>query len=149
MEEFFKKEFIILDLEAEDSSEVIAFGANLLYNRGFVKDSYCSSVIERESTAPTGLPTEGVFVAMPHTFGEHVVKEGAVLIRLKEPVLFKSMEDGETDLPVKIVALLAFNNGQSQMNHLMELMGFFQNKDLLLAVNEAKTADEVHALLYS
>ena len=146
---FFNKDFIVLDLEAESAFDVIKYGSKLLYDAGYVKETYCQSVIDRELVAPTGLPTDGLFVAMPHTFGEHVLKEGAVLIRVKEPVIFKSMEDGETDLPVKIVTLLAFNNGESQMKHLMELMRLFQNKELLIKVNEANTADEVHALLNS
>mgnify|MGYP001285322374 CR=1 FL=1 len=79
------------DLEADPDVDAIAFLADALRQKGIVKDSFKSAVIEREKAAPTGLETERIGIAMPHTTEEHVNRKGLAVGFLKRPVAFRAM----------------------------------------------------------
>ena len=71
----FNESVILLNLEGEKDSEIIQIMAENLVDQGLVKESFVPAILKREDEFPTGLPTEGVSVAIPHTDAEHVRKK--------------------------------------------------------------------------
>ena len=65
--ELLKEKLIFIDVEAKDREEAIGKMAKELYKKGYVKESYINAILDREKVFPTGLPTEEVGVAIPHT----------------------------------------------------------------------------------
>ena len=61
---------ILLDLEAHDRTEAITHLSAVWEQAGIIKPGYGAAVIQREMEYPTGLPTEGVHVAIPHASAE-------------------------------------------------------------------------------
>ena len=92
-EMFFDESVILLDVEGETPEEVLKTVASNMANKGLVKQSYINAIIEREKEYPTGLPTPGVSVAIPHTDIEHVNKKSISFAVLKNPVEFYIMGD--------------------------------------------------------
>jgi galactitol PTS system EIIA component len=138
---------IELNLEARNSEDVIKILGNAMKEEGYVKSSYLDAVIEREKIFPTGLPSEGICVAIPHTDTWHVNKSAFAVGILKEPVKFFMMGDESTILNIDIVLLLAIDNPTAQVEFLRKLMTVIQNQKLLLELKKSTSKAEVMKLL--
>src|SRR5688572_13356611 len=82
--------------------EAILTLAALLRDGGYVKDSFGAAVLAREDVFPTGLPTQPVGVAIPHTDVEHVNNSALAVGILSQPVVFMEMGsfDGQVDVEI-------------------------------------------------
>ncbi|MED3668584.1 PTS sugar transporter subunit IIA [Geobacillus kaustophilus] len=127
----FDESLILYDLEAENNEEVLAKMARNLANKSLVKESYIHAVIERERAFPTGLPTQGVSVAIPHTDVEHVIQKAISVATLKQPVPFAVMGENDRTTPVQIVFMLAMNEAHTQPTLLQKLMQLIQDEKAL------------------
>ncbi|SHM83599.1 PTS system, galactitol-specific IIA component [Caldanaerovirga acetigignens] len=149
MQEFnlLNEELILIRLEAEKREEVLKALANLLISSGYVKESFLEAILEREKVFPTGLPTEGVGVAIPHADIIHVVKPAIAIGVLNKPVKFSIMGNPEEEVDVKLVFMLAINEPTMQINLLKSLVSLFQDKKLLHQLSETKNKKELISIL--
>ena len=143
----FDEDLILLGVEADDAEAVLSQLADLLHSRGFVKESFRAAVLEREKQHPTGLPSEGVYVAIPHADPVHVNQSAIAVATLKKPVSFAMMGNPEVSIDVKIVVMLAIHNPAEHLQLLRNFMKLFQDKDLLVAISEAATKRDVYERL--
>lgn len=141
------EELVILSYEAKTSEEVLRGLSCILREKGYVKESYTQAIIDREKVFPTGLNTEGVKVAIPHTDAKHVEKPAILVAKLKEPVSFKEMANGVNDVDAKLIFMLAIKNPDEQVKTLSKLMSIFSNKDALLGIYNAASKSEIIKLL--
>lgn len=141
--ELLKEELIFIDVEAKDRGEAIEKIAKELYRREYVKESYINAILDREKVFPTGLPTEEVGIAIPHTDAIHVNKSAMAIGVLKNPVIFQMMGMPEENVNVNIIFMMALNEPKGQIEMLQKLMSIFQNKSLLLKMRQAKTKEEI------
>lgn len=141
-----KKDLIFTGLKFNTPQEAIGFGAREMQDRGYVKESYGPSVIEREAQFPTGLPTEPVGIAIPHTDSRHVNQNAVCMLKLTQPVEFRQMGDEQNLVEASIVLLLAVS-GEDHMDMLSELMELFSDDEMLQSLYEASTQEETVALL--
>jgi len=128
-----KKTFIDLDLinlnlEAQDKIEAIKILSGKLYEKGKVKTSFFNAVLDREKKFPTGLKTKFISFALPHADSKHVNSAGVAVGLLKKPVKFKSMEDPDNNVNVKLIVLLAVKDKSKQVIVLQNLIKMMQNK---------------------
>ncbi|HHW03815.1 MAG TPA: PTS sugar transporter subunit IIA [Thermoanaerobacterales bacterium] len=144
---FLNPELIEIDAEAEGKEEIIKKLAKLLISKGYAKESYLEAILEREKVFPTGLPTEGVGVAIPHADIKHVIKPAIAVAILKNPVQFNVMGNPEEKVSVKIIFMLAITDPNVQLKLLQDLMEVFQNKHLLLKLAVSKDVDTVLKLM--
>ncbi|KYD04369.1 PTS sugar transporter subunit IIA [Geobacillus sp. 44B] len=128
---YFDESLILKDVNVNNREELLKIMAINLFEKGLVKESFIEAVIEREKNSATGLPTNGVSVAIPHTDSEHVNKNAISVAILKEPVKFGVMGERSAETPVQIVFMLAINKEDSHLVLLQKLMGIFQNKEEL------------------
>lgn len=142
-EELLKEELIVINMKAKNSDESINKLSKILYEKGFVKESYIQGVLEREKNFPTGLPTEGVGVAIPHTDAEHVNNPAIAIAVLEEPVAFKMMGGIEQEVEVQILFMLAIKESKTQIELLQKLMNIFQDKEILERIQKSLTPTEI------
>jgi len=140
-------ENIILDLEGNHYSEVLKIMTDLMVENGTVEASYYHSVIEREKEFPTGLPTEGIKVAIPHADSSAVLKTGVVVGIMKRPVIFQNMTDYEENVPVEIIFLIANQNREKQPQFLKAFMQIFSNPVLLKKIKNAESKENIVELM--
>jgi len=139
---------VLLSANVADSTEIIRLLGNELYKTGYVKNSFIEAAIERESRLPTGLPLGGAFnAAIPHTDIEHVNKPALALATLVRPVSFRNMAVPTETVPVSLVFLLALEQPKAQIEMLQEIASVLQAPDVVTALMNAKTYDEVVAAL--
>ena len=138
------KNNILLDVEFNNKEELITAVVGKMAENGYVKQSYATAVLERESQYPTGLPTEDVITALPHAnSNDDVIKTGIGVARLVSPVEFNCMGDDETVLEVSLVFVLASTAGEgSHLEDLQNLMSCFTREGLLLDLMKASEVDE-------
>ena len=133
-------------LKASDASESIRALGTLLHRGGYVRDTFVQAVLEREKVFPTGLPTAEIQVAIPHADVEHVVRPGIAIGVLEEPVEFGEMGSEDRKVQVKIVFVLAVKQSETLVLLLKNLVGMFQDVDLLHRIVAAGDAAQIAAI---
>jgi len=104
-----------------------------LENKGFVKDTYQASILQREKMHPTGLKVENLInIAIPHTDVEHVLKPTMVVIKHSSGSFkFFRMDDPQVQIPVEVVFLLVVKESDGYVNFLAALTNLFQDAEFI------------------
>ncbi|RFA34794.1 PTS sugar transporter subunit IIA [Virgibacillus dokdonensis] len=138
---------ILTDVAAKTREQALEVVAQNLVNQNLVKKSFISAIIQREKEYPTGLPTKGVSVAIPHTDVKHVHTKTISLAILKHPVDFYVMGDNHNTTPVKVIFMLAMNEADAQLSLLQKLMHLFQDEKALTNIVQLKDKTEIKNVL--
>lgn len=139
---------IMTGMTVLDDEDAIRSLVGLLTLDGKAGREYSDAVIAREHVFPTGLPTQPVGVAIPHSDPEGVIQSGVCVGVLSEPVPFGMMgTDGSAKVNVQIVFLLAIVEREKQTSLIQELIKLIQSGGLLDAIRLASTPDQVYALI--
>ena len=139
---------VVMNLEASDRDDAITKLCAVLEREGYIGSKYCGEVIKRENNYPTGLPSEGVIAAIPHAFSDDCQKTGTAVGILNKPVKFRNIADFDEELDVELVFLLANASGDNEhLDELQELMGCMSRPEMLKAIKNAKSEDEVCDIL--
>lgn len=138
--ELLVEDTIAYHLKGNSAEEVIRVLSEKLEKAGYVRESFVSAALDRESRLPTGLPLSGqVNAAIPHTEVEHVIKAGLAMATLEEPVPFNNMINPSEAVPVQLVFVMALDQPKSQVEMLQEIAGVLQNEktvNKLMAANQ-------------
>jgi len=137
---------VLLDAAMPDKETALATVADQLLASGAVKESYKPALLQREIDFPTGLATESIGIAMPHTDAEHVNYDQIGVMRLAEPVTFQQMGDGQ-EIQAKFIFMLALKEAHAQLDMLQKLVALIQDADKMAALAQAADADGVIAIL--
>lgn len=121
--------------------------AGLLTTGGYVHDTFAQAVLEREKVFPTGLPTQPVGIAIPHTDAEHVRRPAMAVGVLAQPVPFEEMGSQGSQVDVSLIVVLAIPDPKAIMTVLRQLAGTFQNRDFLVGLQASRDPQEVIALI--
>ena len=73
---------------SKDRDEALHEMADYLHSIGVVQGTYGDSVIERENKYPTGIDTEPIPVAIPHSEREEVIKTAILVGQTKKGTAF-------------------------------------------------------------
>ena len=139
---------IKLQYRARDRIDVITQLGKLLYDCGYVRESFVEAALDRERELPTGLPLDGQYnAAIPHTDVQHVIKPALALATLSEPVIFQNMVQPEQDVPVQLVILMALDQPKSQVEMLQEIASVLQNPETIGKLMNATTIEGIQRAL--
>lgn len=148
IDDLLHEKLIFCEMEATDQRDLLDRLCAKAQALGFIKDSYLEAVLEREKAYPTGLPTNIMKVAVPHTVDKsHVLRSAIVVAKLKNPVAFKEMGDGERDVPVEVVFMLMINGTHEQLNILQNVVGLFSREDAMTDLKNASTPAAIMACI--
>jgi PTS system galactitol-specific IIA component len=137
---------VALHYAAVDSKDVINHLGKLLFDAGYVRESFVDAALDRESRLPTGLPLSGdVNAAIPHTEVEHVLKPGLAMATLSAPVTFQNMISPEESVPCQLVFVMALDQPKAQIEMLQEIAGILQNPTVIKSLMSANDFEEVRA----
>lgn len=130
MELQLNEELVFRNIKAGSDKEVLAFLANELYQRGYVKEDYIEAIQLRESEYPTGLPSTQPGVAIPHANFDLVNQTTLAIATLETAVGFRNMEDNQVILPTKIVIMMAIGEPHGQVEMLQKIVSIIQDEPL-------------------
>lgn len=141
------KENMIINLDANTYQEVIQRVGTILFENGFVKDTYVQGVLDREEIFPTGLQVKGAGIAIPHTDSEHVNKSTLGVATLSKDVEFRAMAEPEKIIPVSIVMMLAVADKNKVVPVLTKIINILQNESAIAALKNATSNSEIKAII--
>lgn len=137
---YLEPQALCIGLSATSPEEVISLLADRLEAAGYVAPSYKAAVLHREAKLPTGLPlSDDLAVAVPHTDPEHVLRPGIAIATLATPVAFRSMEEPDDSLPVRVVFALALKDKNEQIEMLQMIASMLQDPDRIEQLIAAQT----------
>jgi PTS system galactitol-specific IIA component len=140
-------ENIRIRLRASSATEVIQVLGSLLFEHGYVKETFVQAVLDREAKFPTGLQTQALGFAIPHTDTEHVLKPAVAIATLEKPVAFKAMGTEEAEVQAELVIMLAISDPSAVVPVLRSVVSIAENEPTLLAIRNAETAEQVLELV--
>lgn len=125
----------------KDNYEALETTAQLLLDKGLVKNSYIRAIKEREKNFPTGLEFENYAIAIPHTDSDHVNDDAIMVNILEKPVRFEQMGAEGLYTDVNIIVMLAIKNKEKQVPYLKALIEIFQDKEKVNMLLEYQNND--------
>jgi len=137
------EENILVQSTEKGCEEIIQRLGNLLYRNGYVKESFTQAALDREKLYPTGLQTNTVGFAIPHTDVEHVLKASLAIATLREPVFFRAMDNSDVNIPVTIVMMLAIQDPKKVVQTLRSVISILENEEALAALTQASRSLEI------
>jgi PTS system galactitol-specific IIA component len=143
-----EEDLIEVNIDADDFAEAITVLSRNFLRKNYVKRTFPDALIEREKTFPTGLETNRLGIAIPHTDPKHVIKGSLGIGILKNPVTFQAM-DTKKDVPVSIIFMLAITHPASQLKTLQKIMELIRDEQALLDIKNAKNKSGVMMVIDS
>lgn len=142
------EDLILLGLEASDRQAVLTTLAGKLLEKGIVREGFLASLLQREDSYPTGLPTV-IPVALCHTEARFVHQSALALAVLRHPVAFREMGSPEHEVMVEMVFLLAIDDSKAQVATLQSLSLLLRDRAALESLRDATDPAQCAAYLRS
>lgn len=136
-------EELVLFTNEKEKEALLGEIADLLEKKGIVKDTYKEAVIAREKVFPTGLETEHIGIAIPHTDSIHVNEPAIAIAILDDQASFIQMGSENDSVDVSIVFMLAIKKAEDQLEMLQTLIDLIQDEDRMAELKSASTAEAV------
>lgn len=143
----FDKDLIFLKENFSNREDLLRFLAEKLLERGLVKDSFVDAVLKREEEHPTGIYLGEVNVAIPHTDIEYTNFSSVAVMTLLNPVIFRRMDDPNSEIQVYIVFMLAIKDPNEYVNFLGTLASKFSNSDFIKRISSETKKENVFEYL--
>lgn len=111
LEMFFDEDLFLKNIYLNSAEDYIKFMSQRLYEKHYVKEGYCDSVLEREKLSSTAFNNN---VAVPHSMTMDANRTGTCIIINEKPVRW-----GEEK--VQIITMIAINKTERQLfSHIFE-----------------------------
>jgi PTS system galactitol-specific IIA component len=123
--------------------------ARFLEKEQKVKPGFWESVLEREQNFPTGLQmTPNFGIAIPHPSDPTLTLESTIAVSvLSHPVEVRSMADPDEKIKVSVVLMLALKSTEDHLSLLEQMMGTFQNEELIQQIFTLQEPKTIQAFL--
>lgn len=146
---YINENMVLPSLECKTKEELFKAIHNIGIENGYIKEEFYEKILQREQNFPTGLNLGEIGVAIPHTDAEYIKEEFIAVCQLKNEVEFKSMEDADESVNVKLAFVLGLNKPHSQLTILQELMQLIQNKETVNALINANDKEDILKIIES
>ena len=136
-------EELVLFTKQTDQLLLLGEVADLLEQHGKTTSTYKEAVIEREKVFPTGLQTEHIGIAIPHTDSHHVIEPAIAVAVLEQRVPFIQMGSDNETVQVEVLFMLALKKAEEQLEILQLLIELIQDEANMDKLKHAENAAEV------
>lgn len=147
MSNLLDKDLIVLHSNVQHYSDVFKELGQTMIDKGYANENYIEGLLERESNFPTGIPTETIGIALPHTDASFVKESKIGLLVLENPVKFGVMGGDGEETDVKIVFLLGCSEGNQHLQALQNVIELIQDANFVEKIVSLKSKDEAYELL--
>lgn len=147
MIEFLNQQLVFLNKSYASSDALFDDIGGQIAARGFGTGQFAEKLKEREGNFPTGLNLGNYGVAIPHTDPEYITEQFISVVTLNEPVSFKSMDNIDMEVPVRLVFILGLTKADNQLLVLQTLMQVIQDEQLVKELMQEKSIKDVLSAL--
>ena len=145
--DLFDSKLIRLNKEFESQLELFEYVSDILKEEDYTEDTFFEAVTAREKVFPTGLQTDMVNLAIPHTDVIHVKKPFIFIVTLTKPVKFVQMGTFDEWVDIDTVFFLGIKEPQEQVGLLSNIMTQFRDKHFIDAFNSMVNISKMEELL--
>lgn len=140
-----KKELIIIDNESSNCEEFFQNISNILFEKGYVEETFHDAIVEREKKYPTGLEMPKITVAIPHTDVQHIKKPFIFVNKMKENNI-EFIQMGTDDLIVhpEFIVVLGIKEPKNQVGLLSSLMNLFDNEEFIARIKKSDSVESMY-----
>lgn len=131
----FQQNLIDLMTEGQTKEDVFKNVASQLKEFGYVNERYAEGIISREENFPTGLLTQYLSIALPHSEPMYVKKPFVFIARSKHEIAMKQMGNSEK-MNVKNFFFLGITEPKDQVGLLQSFMKLFMDKEFVHKFSE-------------
>ncbi len=143
--EMFDQRLISLEIEGENEEKVFENVAAHLEKLGFVNEGYLNGITARERQFPTGMITQHLNIALPHSDPEYVDKPFVYIARLKDEVTVKQMGDSQK-MGVKNLFFLGIKDPKGQVGLLQAFMELFMKEEFVAAFMQEQEEEKIYQM---
>lgn len=144
--DLFQKNLIKLQVTVTSQAELFKLIAAELVKSSYVTSGYLSSLNQRERSYPTGLVTQYLNIAIPHTDPSYIIQPFIYVVSLKESLLVKQMGNNQI-IPVKDFFFLGITDSKKQVLLLAKLMALFKEEKFVRGYKRKRDVDETYHLI--
>lgn len=145
--DLFDSKLIKLNQEFESQRELFEYISDILEEENYTEDTFFDAIREREKVFPTGLQTDMVNLAIPHTDVLHVKRPFIFVVTLNKPIKFIQMGTFDEWVDIDTVFVLGIKEPQEQVGLLSNIMTQFRNKYFIDAFNGIVNISKMEELL--
>ncbi|WP_319468956.1 PTS sugar transporter subunit IIA [uncultured Trichococcus sp.] len=145
--DLFDSKLIKLNQEFESQRELFEYVSDILEEENYTEDTFFDAIREREKVFPTGLQTDMVNLAIPHTDVLHVKRPFIFVVTLNKPIKFIQMGTFDEWVDIDTVFVLGIKEPQEQVGLLSNIMTQFRNKYFIDAFNGIVNISKMEELL--
>lgn len=145
--QLFHPKLVQLSIKGRTQEEIFTYVAKQLTEAEMVTDDYLAAVQEREMLFPTGLLTQNLTIALPHTDPEYVKKPFVFIARSNQAVPFYQMGDGR-ELLVNNYFFLGITDAKAQVGLLQAFMTLFMNDQFVEQYKKCQQERDAYQLFY-
>ncbi|MFD1449042.1 PTS sugar transporter subunit IIA [Oceanobacillus profundus] len=126
--DLFDAELICINQEFSSRNELFEELSNTLYCKGYIEETFKYAIKQRELEFPTGLATETMNIAIPHTDVVHVKKPFIYVAKLKKSLPFIQMGTDDEVIDVDNIFILGIKEPSVQVHLLSRIMEMLQDE---------------------
>ncbi|MGM0216823.1 PTS sugar transporter subunit IIA [Enterococcus sp. AZ109] len=141
----FSPKLIDLSVEASTENEAFEKVAEKLKNEGMVNAHYLDGIMKREAEFPTGLITQHINIALPHSDPEYVEQGFVYVCRLTHEVSCRQMGDS-AEMRTKDLFFLGIKDGKNQVGLLQQFMNLFMDEGFVNQYVSIQDNEEMYEL---
>lgn len=141
----FAPELIDLNIVAKTEQQVFEKVAEKLAEKGLVTENYYKGISQREKEFPTGLITQYLNIALPHSDPEYIRQPFIFIVRLKDPVSCLQMGDNQK-IQVRDLFFLGIKEGKEQVGLLQVFMDLFMDENFVDQYKTSDSKEEIYQL---
>lgn len=144
LKKLFQEELILFET-SEDIEELFEKVGKYLSDKNLVTDDYIQAVKQREEEFPTGLLTQYLEIALPHTDSKHIYQPFVAVVRTEQPIHVKQMGDNQSMYTRDFLFLgIKEAEGYSQVELLSKLMELFSDEKFVSDYKESATQAQIY-----
>ena len=143
---YVEEDLVFYNLPFVNQDQLFDFMADKLEKKGYVTKGFREAIKKREKEYPTGLKISGLNVAIVHTEAVFSNTEKLMVIKPKEPITFKNLEDLQP-IEVDLVLGLILNDSNTHLEILQKISTLLQEQKVIKEIQDVKSQSELLSLM--
>ena len=139
-------ELVNIHLNVDGQKELFQNIGEDLHNKQYVTGGYLKGIIEREAKFPTGLATQHLNIALPHSDPEYIKKPFIYIVKNTKPIQMLQMGDN-AELECNYFFFLGINDPSNQVGLLAKMMELFMDERFVEVFKKIDNNQDMYKLI--
>lgn len=139
-------DLININLSVDNQEELFQYIGKELYKKKYVSEGYLKGLVDREANFPTGLATQYLNIALPHSDPEYIHEPFIYIVRNDKPIQMLQMGDN-VELECNYFFFLGINQPTNQVGLLAKLMELFMDEQFVESFKAIDNNKDMYELI--